>query len=228
MGEKKQRQGVRPVYKILAVAGCILFVVLMIVSSMGSSWISVFSSVKPGDVVTIDFTIKDRSGNPLVTSDQVLYRQKAAAGINLLYSKQLVFQANLSSTEPVIPVPVYSGRAGWSGTFALFGGEHDAISTGLVGMKKSEQKTIAIPFADSMVQFWSSEQLARQGVNLTDVHVGDKLAIAVSGSSELPKNATDSSYSMRISEITQKTANGVTVDYGYPSIDISVVSITGK
>jgi hypothetical protein len=225
MGEKKQNQSVRPWYKILAVIGCVLFVVLMVVSSMGSGWITAFSAIRPGDVVTVDFTIKDKSGNPLVTSDQVLYRQNVAAGKTLLYSKQLVFQANLSSTEAMIPVPVYSGSAGWSTSFALFGGEHDAISQGLVGMRKNEQKTIKIPFTDSMTQFWSSEQLTRQGVNLTDVHVGDKLAMAVASSSELPKNATESSYSVRISEITQKTSSGVTFDFGYPAIDVKVLSI---
>jgi len=228
MGEKKQKQQVKAIYKILAIVGCVLFVVLMIVSSMGSSWIAAFSAVKPGDSVTVDLTIRDKSGAPLITSNQQIYQQAAATGSNLFYTKQLVFRANQSSTEAMIPIPVYSGTSGWSASFALFGGEHDAISQGIVGMKKNEQKTITIPFTGSMTQFWPSAQLERQEVNVTGIHVGDKLAMAVSTSETLAVNATESSYSIRVGEITQKTSEGVTIDFGYPSIDVTVISINSQ
>ncbi len=225
MAEKKQKQSVKSIYKILAIIGCVLFVVLMIVSSMGTGWITAFNAVKPGNIVTIDFTIRDRSGSPLVTSDQQIYRQRTEAGYSLFYSKQLQFQANQSSTQAVIPVPVYTADAGWSSSFALFGGEHDAISQGLVGMRQNEQKSITIPFTDSMTQSWAADQLTRQGINVTDVHIGDMLAMAVSDSPTLAKNATESSYSMRLGEVTRKSADGITLDFGYPAIDIKVVSI---
>ena len=44
MGEKKQKEKkVAQWKKIIVVGACVLFVVLMIVSGMGSSWISAFS-----------------------------------------------------------------------------------------------------------------------------------------------------------------------------------------
>lgn len=228
MGEKKQKQQTKSWIKALVVIACVIFIVFMVLSGMGTGWISLFSSVKPGDIVTIDFTIRDKSGNPLVTSDQQLYRQVSGTGSGIFYSKQLVFQANQSSTQAIIPVPVYTGTGGWSATFALFGGEHDAVSQGIVGMKVNEQKTISIPFSETMTQTWSSDQLTRQGINLTDVHVGYKLAMAVSESQELAKNATESSYSVRIGEVTQKRSEAVLVDFGYPSIDVKIVSISSQ
>lgn len=226
MGEKKQKeQQVRTIYKVLAVAGCVLFVVLMIVSSMGTSWITAFKSVKPGDAVTIDITIRDKSGNPLVTSDQTLYRQLLESGTGLYFSRYLVVMANQSSTEAMIPIPVYSPNAGWESSFALFGGERDAISTALVGMRANEQKTITIPFTDSMTQTWSAEQLTAQGVNVTGVHIGDRLAMAVSDTESLAHNASESSYSVRLGQITGKNAESVTINFGYPTIDIKVVAI---
>ncbi len=226
MSEKKQKEKKgRSVYKILAVVGCVLFVVLMIVSSMGTGWITSFKSVKPGDAVTIDLTIRDASGNAIVTSDEQLYRGLVAEKKTPYYSKQLVMVANQSSTESLIPIPIYSVSEGWANTFALFGGEHDAISQALVGMKTNEQKTVTIPFTDSMTQSWSTPQLEGQGVNMTDVHVGTILALGVSQESVLAKNASESSYSIRLGEVTRKTAENVILDFGYPKIEIKVVAI---
>lgn len=229
MAEKKQKQKqkVKTIYKVLAIAGCILFVVLMIVSSMGSSWLTAFRSVQPGDTVTTSITVKDRNGDVLITSDQQLFKDLLKSNKTALYTKQLAFIANQSATEAIIPIPIYT-VSGQSLTFAFFGGEHDAITSALVGMKTNEEKSIPIPFQNSMTQTWTADQVKSQGVNMTDVHVGDKLSIAVSGESELAKNATSSSYSVRIGEVAQKSADSVTIDFGYPTIVIKVVSIGGN
>ena len=226
MAEKKQKkQSVKSIYKVLAILGCVLFVVLMVVSSMGSSWLSAFKAVRPGDSVTIDITVRDASGNALVTSDAQLFESMYNAGGNPLYSKQLAVVANQSATEAVMSIPVYSVTDGWNESFALFGGEYDAVTAALVGMKVNEQKTVTIPFTDSMTQTWTTESLSSQGVNITNVHVGDVLSMAVSSESTLDKTAPESAYSLRLGEVTEKNAESVTVDFGYPSIDIKVVSI---
>jgi FKBP-type peptidyl-prolyl cis-trans isomerase 2 len=230
MADKKKKQEVRSIYKILAVIGCVLFVVLMIVSSMGSSWITSFKAVQPGDAVTIDYTIRDRTGNPLVSSDRTVVNSVVSAGSGIFISRPLQILANQSSTTAVVPITVqyYPSTETRILPFALFGGEHDAISSALVGMKVNEQKTITIPFTSSMTQFWSAAQLMNQGTNVSDIHIGDKLSLAVSNSEVLSKNATESSYSTRIGEVTQKSAAGITLDFGYPTIEIKVVSIGGS
>jgi hypothetical protein len=228
MGEKKAKQETKIWIKALVVIACVLFVVLMVVSAMGTGWLSFFSVIKPGDTVTIDYTIRDRTGAPLVTTDQQLYRQAAGAGSEIYFSKQLVIQANQSSTKAVIPVQVYSQNSGWSKNFALFGGELDAITRNIVGMKQNEQKVVSIPFRDSMTQTWSATQMKSNGINMTDINIGDKLSMGVSDSPELEKNATESTYSIRIGEVTKKSAEGVTIDFGYPAIDVRVVTINTR
>jgi hypothetical protein len=225
MGEKKQKQQTKNWIKALVVIACITFVVLMVLSGMGSGWISYFSVIKPGDTVTIDFTIRDKNGQPLVTSDQQLYKQMTGSGGGVFFSKQLVLQANQSSVKAVMPIPIYTTQSGWSTSFALFAGEYDAMSEGIIGMKQNEQKSIHIPFTDSMTQVWSVAQLKSNGLNLSDVNIGDSIALGVSDIPELARNTTPQSYYMRIGEVTKKTVDGVTIDLGYPAIDVRIVAV---
>jgi FKBP-type peptidyl-prolyl cis-trans isomerase 2 len=225
MGEKKQKQQTKNWIKALVVIACVTFVVLMVLSGMGSGWISFFSVIKPGDTVTLDFTIRDQNDQPLVTTDQQLYRQMTSSVGGIFFSKQLVLQANQSSVKAVMPIPIYTTQSGWSTSFALFGGEYDAISEGIIGMKQNEQKTIRIPFSDSMSQVWSAAQLKRNGLNLSDVNVGDSLAMGVTDSPDLARNTSSQVFYMRIGEVTQKAADGVTIDFGYPTIDVRIFSI---
>ncbi|MHB8164809.1 MAG: hypothetical protein ACYDDV_10805 [Methanoregula sp.] len=229
MGEKKQKEkSVAQWKKFVVVGACVLFVVLMIVSGMGSSWLSAFSIVKPGDVAVIDYTVYDAAGNPLLTTDQTLFKQAVAQGKGMLYSKQISVTANKSLTNPLFPVQVYSTGSGWGDQFALFQPEYNAMSSGIVGMKVNGQKRINIPSSSSMTQVWSPEMLKRNGVNISDMTVGDVLTMAVSDNpEEMASNQSTLSY-IRIGELTQKTAEGAVVDFGYPTMDIRVVSINGN
>ena len=60
MGDKKQKEErMKTVKQVLIVGACILFVVLMILSGMGSSWLTMFTVTKPGDIVIVDYTFYD-------------------------------------------------------------------------------------------------------------------------------------------------------------------------
>ncbi len=229
MGEKKQKEKTVAQWKKFVVVGaCVLFVVLMIVSGMGFGWLSAFSVVKPGDVAVIDYTVYDAAGNPLLTTDQALFKQAVAQGKGMLYSKQISITANQSLSNPLFPVQVYSTGTGWGDQFALFQPEYDAMSSGIVGMKVNGQKRISIPSSSSMTQLWSPEMLKRNGVNMSDMTVGDVLTMAVSDNpEEMATNQSTLSY-IRIGELTQKTDEGAVVDFGYPAMDIRVISINGK
>jgi len=228
MGEKKQKQTTKNWVKAVIAFVCVFFVLVMVLSAMGTGWLSIFTVIRPGDTVTIDYTIRDGNGDPLVTTDQQVYRTVAGSGAGIFFSKQLVVQANQSSTKAVIPIQVYSAEGGWSKTFALFGGEFDAIASNIVGMKQNEQKSIRMPFRDSMTQTWSAAQLKSNGVNLTDIQIGDQIAMGVSDTPELEKNTTASAYSLRIGEVTKKSADGVVISFGYPTIDVTIVSINNR
>jgi hypothetical protein len=227
MGEKKQKEkSVAQWKKIVVVGACVLFVVLMIVSGMGSGWISAFAVAKPGDIAVIDYTFYDVGGNPIITTDQNLFKQLAAQGKPVLLSKQLSITSNQSLEQSLFPVQIYTTGLGWTGTkFALLKPEFEAMSTGIVGMKVNEQKRIIVPSSTSMTQLWSPELLTRNGVNMSDIRVGDFLTMGVSDNpQETVANKTSLSY-MRIGEVSRITDQGAVVDFGYPSADIRVLSL---
>ena len=71
MGDKKQKEAmIKKVKQVLVVGACVLFVVLMILSGMGSHWLTMFTVVKPGDTVVVDYTFYDATGTPILTSNQ--------------------------------------------------------------------------------------------------------------------------------------------------------------
>ena len=227
MGEKKQKEKTIAQWKKIVVVGaCVLFVVLMIVSGMGSGWISAFAIAKPGDVAVIDYTLYNAEGNPILTTDQNVYKQLATQGKSVLYSKQISLTTNQSLAHPLFPVQVSITGTSWaSSQFALFKPEYDAMSSGIVGMKANEQKRINIPSSASMTQLWSPELLTRNGVNLSDMNVGDVLTMGVSDNPEEMAANTSSLTYMRVGSVSRITPQGAVVDFGYPSADIRVVSI---
>ena len=226
MGEKKKKKASTKLWqKILIVGACVLFVVLMIVSGMGSGWLSVFTVVKPGDTVVIDYTLYNAEGNPILTTDQQLYATTASTSGGLVLSKQISITANQTLTSSLYPVQIYTSDSGWSKQFAIFSPEFNAISAGIVGMKINEQKRISIPSSSSMTQDWSTDQLLLNKVNISDISIGDLLAIGVSENPEAEVSNASSITYIRTGEVTQKTQSGVVVDFGYPVVEIQVVSI---
>jgi hypothetical protein len=227
MGEKKQKEKTTAQWKKVVVVGaCVLFVVLMIVSGMGSGWISAFAVAKPGDVAVIDYTFYNAGGNPILTTNQQLFKQEAAQGKSVLLTKQISLTVNQSQEQALFPVQVSTTGSSWVPTkFALLRPEFEAMSSGLVGMKVNEQKRITISSSASMTQLWSPEQLTRNGVNLSDINIGDVLSMRVSDNPEEMATNESAPAFMRIGEVSAKTDQGVVVDFGFPSADIRVVSI---
>ena len=229
MGEKKKKEAETARWKkVLVVGACVLFVVLMIVSGMGSGWLTMFNSVKPGESAVIDYTIYNSAGDPIVTTDTNLYKQVVATGKGILAAKQIAISANTSLKESIYPLQVYTSQNGWDSAFALHAPEYDAISAGIVGMKVNQQKKITLPTSFSMTQLWTRDELALRNLSIDDFNVGDLVTM---GERQTPDgasvNATAVTY-LRIGEVTRKTPVGVVVDPGYPAADVRVVSISGR
>ena len=229
MGEKKQSEKFKKTaYKILAVVAGVLFVVLMVVSSMGSGWISGLAVVKPGDVVVIDYTVRDERGNPLLTSNQQVYTQSAAAGNWLLGSKQLTVTADQALTRPLFPVQVITpDRQEWR-QFAILASEYNTISSGIVGMKVNEQKKINLGTISPITDFLTNDQMKKMKLNLTNVGVGESIVLPISENPnrEIP-NSSAAEY-LRIMQVTDKSSEGATLSYNLPSVDVSIVSINNR
>ena len=223
--KKKKEESTKLVSKILIVCVCLLFVGLMILSGMGTSWLNIFTVVKPGDTVVIDYTLYNAGGNPILTTDQQLYVKTASTSGGLVLSKQIAITANQTLSRSLYPVQIYTSGSGWSQQFAIFSPEYDAISNGIVGMKMNEQKRISIPSGNSMTQEWTTDQLMLNKVNISDISIGDVLAMGVSDNPEAEVSNISAITYIRTGEITQKTQSGVVVDFGYPVAEVRVVSI---
>jgi hypothetical protein len=233
MGEKKRKEASTKNWKkifagIFLAFICVMFAMAMILSGMGTSWISSLASVKAGDVVVIDYTVRDARGNPLLTSDQQVYTQSAAAGYWLLGSKQLTVTADQSLTRPLFPIQVITpDRTGWR-QFALLASEYDTISHAIIGMKVNEQKKINLGTIGPITDFVSADQMEKIKLNLTNVGVGESIVLPISENPDrgIP-NSSAADY-LRIMQVTDKTPEGVTLSYNLPSIEVSIVSINNR
>lgn len=226
MGEKKKKEAsMKMLNKVLIVGACVLFVVLMILSGMGTSWLTMFKAVKPGDTVIIDYTFFDAAGNPILTTDEVLYTQTPANISGIVLSRQISLTSNQTLTGSLYPVQIYTPGSGWTRQFALFSTEYDAISSGVVGMKTNEKKQISISSAGSMTQDWSAAQLMSNNVNISDVNIGDVLAMGVSDTSKVEVSNVSAVTYVRLGEVVEKASSGIVVDFGYPVAEVQVVSI---
>jgi hypothetical protein len=224
MGDKKQKEALmKKVKQVLIVGVCVLFVILMILSGMSSHWLTIFTVVKPGDKVIVDYTLYDASGNPLLTTNQQTYTQTSSKGKSIIYARQLSMVAGQNQTKSLYPVPIYTSDGEWNQQFAIFGTEYNAIGSALMGMKTGEQKRIQIPNS-SIVQQWSREQIEKK-ISMDSLNVGDILTMAVSDNPEEMLTNNSATVYARIGVITTKTNESILVDSGYPTVDISIAAI---
>jgi hypothetical protein len=142
-----------------------------------------------------------------------------------MYSKQLTVTANQSPSTAIFPVQVYTEKDGWTNQFALFASEYTTISAGVVGLRTNDVKTISLTSAQPMTQFWSEKQLELNNMTLSSMQVGELIDLGVSANpNATAANSTSPTY-IRIGEITNKTSDGVNIDFSYPRVDVTVVSI---
>jgi hypothetical protein len=229
MGEKKKKEdSMKTVKQVLIVGACVLFVVLMVISGMGTGWLTIFTSVKQGDSVVLDYTLFDAAGNPIVTSEKATYDQALAQGREIFGSKQLTIISNQTMEKPIYPVPVYASSGSSVKQLAIFPWEFNAISTGIVGMKVNEQKRITISSNMSMTQSMSSADLATIKLDLNNVSIGDNFYGLVPENAEEYANNTTSNNYLRIGEVSDKAPEGIEVDFSYSAVNVRVISINNR
>jgi hypothetical protein len=229
MGEKKKKEeSMKLAKKVLIVGACVLFVVLMIISGMGSGWLTMFTSAKPGDTVVIDYTLFDVAGKPLVTTEKSTYDKAVAQGSGIFGSKQITITANQTMEKPIYAISVYPSNGGKVQQLALFSSEYNAISLGIIGMKVNEQKRIAISSDMPMTYDWSAERLALNKINMSDITVGDSFFMGVTDNPEDVANTTSANTFLRVGDVTNKSRDGIVIDISYPMADVRVVSINKR
>lgn len=228
MGEKKRKEAtVKTWKKMVFVAAALLFIVIMVVSSMGMNWISGLAPIKPGDTVVVDYTIYDSTGRPFLTTDQQVYKAQVEKGASLLFAKQLTLTANQSYRQALFPVLVYSPMNGGSyQEFALYNPEYAAISNAIVGMKTNEKKKVILPTSGTMTSLLSPEDLEKTQIDIKSLEVGDSLLLGVSENPESMAGNTSAVSYIRLAQVVRVSDAGVVVDFGYPSADVTVVQFS--
>src|SRR5512147_160875 len=210
MGDKKQKELIRKrLTQVLVVGACVLFVILMVLSGMGSHWLTMFTVVKPGDKVIVDYTFYDAGGHPLLTSNQQVYTQATSQGKSIIVGRQLSLIAGQNTSRMVYPVQIYTPSEGWSGQFALFSTEYNAIDGALTGMRTGEQKHLSVPNS-SIAQAWSKADIEKK-ISMDNLNLGDVLTMGVSDN---PENMTSNSSVVytRVGVISHKSDEGIIVD----------------
>lgn len=223
MGDKKQKEArIKKIKQVLVVGACVLFVILMILSGTSSHWLTIFKVIKPGDTVVVDYTFYDTTGNPVLTTNPQLAAQK-----NIIFSNQrLSMTAGQNLTKSIYPVQIYTSSSDITNQFALLGVEYEAIDTAIIGMKAGDQKRVQIP-SSSTPQQWDAATITQSGLNVSDLHIGQYLPMAMADNPEAMATNSSITY-LRIGEITDKTDDGIVVDVNYPAADISIYSINAN
>jgi hypothetical protein len=186
--------------------------------------------VRANDTVTIDFTLKDDMGQPILTTDQSLYTAALQQRGWVFLTSPLSLRAGYIGNPPYTGVNSENYYVSRSGTptvrFAIFGQELDELDAGVIGMKSGDTKTIRFNFTDPLTVTMKNYEFNAMGMNFTTIAVGDPVPL---GFSETPMveglkgaNSTPTNAVLRMATVVRKTNDSVELLYGYPSVDISV------
>ncbi|MDD1708070.1 MAG: hypothetical protein LUQ33_02705, partial [Methanoregulaceae archaeon] len=212
--------------KIFLVMACILFVGVMIITSLGTNWLVTMKPANTGDTAVVDLTIRDEDGRPVLTTNERIYNASFQKGEIVWLTGPLTLTVNSTTTEMITPVPVYRQDFG-EASFGLFGQELNQISSSLEGMKQGGTQKIVFPGSAQFQREMDPEQFAQIGGNFTTALPGDQLLLAFTTTPMI--NVDDNStpqYAFRTSLITGKDGGNVTVNYGYPSADITIIRLS--
>ena len=227
--EKEKKSGVANWKKALAIVAGVLFVVLMIVSSMGMSWISGIAPAKPGDTATLLYTVWDDQGRPVLTTDQRIFNETWGKQNIVFLASPIQMVVNSTTSDLFAPMPAQLPRVG-EVRFALLGAEANRISQGLVGMRDGETKRISLDLGDPMETDITNDQFDQMFGNSTTNVVAGKQFIRVltdQPAINLDPNVTLPEY-YRVFYFKSINQDGYTLKYGYTSADVTVYRLNGR
>jgi hypothetical protein len=227
--KKEKKDESFPWKKVFVIAVGVLFVAMMILSAMGMSWLQSFRTVRANDTVTIDYTLRDASGQPILTTDSALYQAAILQGTLSFLTPPITVHAGITGS------PAYTGveaenyfvrQAGEEVRFGLLGQELDELNIGVLGMKAGEKKTVRFMFSDPLIIPLKDYEFAAMGGNFSTAAVGDLVPMGISvnpivtGPDEF--QSTPENSVLRIAVIVNKTPDSLEVQHRYPSAEITV------
>jgi hypothetical protein len=210
--------------KVLFISVGVLFVVLMVVSSMGSSWLNIFQTVKTGSVVVTDVTIRDDQNRPILTTSESVYSGAANQNRSVFLAAPFTVDAGLPYTETVMTVPITAPQSGFN--YTLFGEEYNAIAMGVVGMHPDATKTISLATNVTEERDYTAEEFDQLGGDFGNTSVGDEMVLSfVENTAALYDNTTTPTYALRTTHVVNKTADSLVLSFGLATADVTVSKI---
>jgi hypothetical protein len=230
-GKKKGGSGWNATKIAIVIIG-VLFVVLMVVSSLGMGWLSGFSSIKPGNTATVTYTIRDDLGRAVVTSDANIFNQSYAKGDVIFFSQPLKVQANVTTQANISRIPVIFDSSGTVYQFGLFRDEMNLISNSITGMKTGDQKQLSFVMPHETLENNLTRDQFDNIVSGTqkssDQYApGDQLVLAFSEHPivNLEPNVTPADQYFRTFYVESINNESVVIKGGYKTIDLYVQSV---
>jgi len=214
--------------KIGIVVICVLMAVFMVVSMFGMTWLNIFTQAKPGNSATVDFTFRDAQNRPIISSVNSALQETEGKDLLVFKAASLPVKVNVTTDEDMIPIqavnPYYESR---TIEYLMFGPELNLISKSLEGMGVGDSKVINNPYAEEMSREMTMEQFINiSGEDYANISVGDQVPLAFVDRPEINLDNTTSSSYIRTAVVTKKDEGNITLNYGYPVIDISVSKLT--
>jgi hypothetical protein len=212
--------------KIFLVMGCILFVGVMIITSMGTNWLVTMKPAQPGDTAVVDITLKDELGRPVFTTNERIYTQAVEKNQTVWLAQYLTVTVNRTTNNPVETVPAtLSGKE--TEYFAFLGPEMNQITSNLVGVKEKSTKQIQFVRDPQFQTVTDREGFESIGGNFSTVVDNQQMIFGLT----IPSingddiNSTPQ-YALRTVLLKNKTNETVTIDYGYRTADITILKLT--
>ncbi len=210
--------------KVVLVSIGLLFVFLMIFSTMGSSWLNVFQTVKPGAVVLTDVTIRDDANRPILTTSEPVYTAAASGNRSVFLVSPFTVDAGLEYNDTVKTVPILAPQSGYN--YTLTGDEYNAIAQGVIGMHPGGTKTIRLDTNVTEEQNLSAQEFDQIGGDFANASVGDEMVFSrVENMEALYDNTTTPTYALRTTHIVNKTDDSVTLSLSLAKADLTVQKV---
>ena len=212
--------------KIFLVLGCILFVGVMIITSLGTNWLVTMKPAETGDTAVVDITLKDAQGRPVFTTNERIYNQAVGKNQTIWLARPLTLTVNGTTINMFEPVPAtLSGQD--TQYFAFLGSEMNQITNNLVGMKDKSTKQIRFDESPQLQNVTYREDFESMGGNFSAVIDNQQMlfGLTIPSTSEDEINSTPN-YGYRTAILKDKTNNTVTIDYGYKTADITILTLS--
>jgi len=212
--------------KAAMVIGGIGFVMVMIVTSLGSGWLVGMKPAQSGDVAYCDVTLKDDQGRTVFTTSERIFNATLERGNLAWLAAPMAIPVNITTENLIEPIPAYFPGGGQT-SFAFLGPEYNDIAEGLIGMKDGESRRIPFEQNTGFQREMTEEEFAGIGGNFTEAKVGDQL---IFGFTTPPMIGADDNttpgYALRTVTVSNKTGNTVAVVYGYSAADVTILRLS--